>query len=323
MLSDTEYRPLKSVIVGDATGARLPNIDISIRTTSYADKNDNELPRSGMYPQQVIDETNEDLEIFCDFLVKENIEVLRPSKDIEPGYYHYCPRDLVLTYRNQAIATPCPIRSRSKDWLAFAHHLEKYIEPNEIIIERQDNLYNTKCLGDPDTLALNETEPCFDAANILRDGDNLYYLVSNTGNQEGARLLQRWIPNSKVWPITDVYSYVHIDSTIAILREGLVLCNPSRVKRKDQLPKPLQEYDIIWSPEPVDIGHYPGICNASAWVNVNLFSINPTLVVLEKHQEPLRKELEKYGIDCAMLPLRHARTLGGCFHCVTLDLIRE
>jgi len=47
------------------------------------------------------------------------------------------------------------------------------------------------------------------------------------------------------------------------------------------------------------------------------------LVVLEKHQEPLRKALEKQGIECAMLPMRHAITLGGCFHCVTVDLIRD
>lgn len=55
---------------------------------------------------------------------------------------------------------------------------------------------------------------------------------------------------------------------------------------------------------------------------MNLFSVSPHLVVLEEHQTELRKELEKREIDCAMLPCRHQRTLGGGFHCVTLDLIR-
>ena len=36
-----------------------------------------------------------------------------------------------------------------------------------------------------------------------------------------------------------------------------------------------------------------------------------------------RQELEKHGIECAMLPMRHSRTLGGTFHCVTLDLERK
>ena len=36
-----------------------------------------------------------------------------------------------------------------------------------------------------------------------------------------------------------------------------------------------------------------------------------------------RIELEKHGIECAMLPMRHSRTLGGTFHCVTCDLERK
>ena len=56
---------------------------------------------------------------------------------------------------------------------------------------------------------------------------------------------------------------------------------------------------------------------------MNLFSVNPNLVALEENQHNLRKELEKYKIDCAMLPMRHQRTLGGGFHCVTLDIVRQ
>jgi N-dimethylarginine dimethylaminohydrolase len=116
---------------------------------------------------------------------------------------------------------------------------------------------------------------------------------------------------------------MHLDSTIALLDEGLMLLNPSRIKSIDQLPKPLQNWDYIWCPEPVDIGHYPGYCNASIWINMNLFSVNRKLVALEENQNPLRLELEKRGIECAMLPMRHQRTLGGGFHCVTLDIIRN
>lgn len=34
---------------------------------------------------------------------------------------------------------------------------------------------------------LGETEPVFDAANVLRAGRDLYYLVSGSGNELGAR----------------------------------------------------------------------------------------------------------------------------------------
>jgi glycine amidinotransferase len=115
---------------------------------------------------------------------------------------------------------------------------------------------------------------------------------------------------------------MHIDTTVALLREGLLLANPSRIKSKNDLPGPFAEWDIIWCPDPIDTGYYPGYNNCSPWCNMNLFSVSPDLVALEEHQHPTRKVLESYGIECAMLPMRQNRTLSGCFHCVTLDLER-
>jgi glycine amidinotransferase/scyllo-inosamine-4-phosphate amidinotransferase 1 len=173
-------------------------------------------------------------------------------------------------------------------------------------------------------LALTEIEPAFDAANILRDSDNLYYLISNGGNKSGANYLQELVGNNKkVWTIENIYSFMHLDSTIALLREGLMLLNPERIKSIDQLPPPLRSWDVIWAPEPENITFFPGYCNSSKWLNINLFSVNPNLVALLDSQHSLRIELEKYKIDCAMLPGRQQRTLGGGFHCVTLDLKRK
>jgi scyllo-inosamine-4-phosphate amidinotransferase 1 len=321
-LSANEWDPVKVMIVGRADGAQIPAMEKSLRTVNFADLDDVSSVHQGFYPRQVIEESNEDLEIFVDFLSKEGIQVLRPAAESRPSYYNYCPRDTVLVTKNKLIAAPMPIRARTYEYFASQSHFTQFGGITKIPTVKDDSLYNENCIGNPDLLALNETHPAFDAANIIRANDDLYYLVSNTGNRKGAEVLQEILPDHRVHIIEGVYSYIHIDSTIAFLREGLMLLNPSRVKSKSQLPQSLQSWDAIWCPEPVDIGHYPGICMSSPWVNVNLFSVNPNLVVLEKHQEPLRKELEKYGIDCAMLPLRHARTLGGCFHCVTLDLVR-
>ena len=46
-------------------------------------------------------------------------------------------------------------------------------------------------------------------------------------------------------------------------------------------------------------------------------------MIVDKNQKPLRKILKQHGIFSIPLELRHARTLGGGFHCVTLDLHRE
>lgn len=324
MLSKNEWDPLKAVIVGVADDAQIPLLDASLRCVNYADRDNVDSILHGKYPKQVIDEANIDLNKLANFLISQDIKVYRPDNfNFKPEYYNYCPRDTVLVHDDVILATPNPLRSREYEYKALEDVLTLYGKVNTITINRNNDLYNINCIGNPDILALNEVEPSFDAANVLRDNDNLYYLVSNSGNKKGAEYLQELHPNKKVHTIEGVYSYMHLDSTIALLREGLMLLNPARIKSVQQLPKPLQNWDIIWCPDPVDIGHYPEYCNASAWVNMNLLSINPNLVVLEEHQNNLRLELERHNIDCMMLPMRHARTLGGCFHCVTLDLVRE
>ena len=55
---------------------------------------------------------------------------------------------------------------------------------------------------------------------------------------------------------------------------------------------------------------------------MNVFSINPNLVVVDRDQTALIKLLEKKGLDVIPLKLRHSKMLGGGFHCVTLDIRR-
>lgn len=320
MYSSNEWDPLKKVVVGVADYAQIPPLDASLRTVNYADVDNEVSIPTGAYPQQVIEEANEDLETFSNFLSSCNVEVVRPDRALVK-YYNYCPRDTVIVYKDSAIAAPMSLQTRDKEYLSYAKYLKNVHEvPNNI----SNEMYNYNCIGNPDILALNETHPKFDAANVIRANDHLLYLVSNSGNKAGAAYLQNLLgTNTKVHLLENVYSYMHIDSTVAFLREGLMLLNPSRIKDINVLPEPFRSWDYIMCPEPIDIGHYPGYCNASVWINMNLFSVTPDLVVLEEHQDPLRKELEKYNIKCAMLPMRHQRTLGGGFHCVTLDLIRE
>jgi glycine amidinotransferase len=320
MKSQNEWGQLKKVIVGVADYARVPEIDLSFRTINYADRKDISDVVVGPYPQQVVDEANEDLETFVSFLLDEGVEVVRPKRT-DTEYYNFCPRDVIFTHKDLTIATPMPLRCRKDAWKPLLHHLDTTII---VPCKYQDELYNENCVGDKDTLALTEITPAFDAANVIRANDDILYLVSNSGNIAGANLLQEMLRDrAKVHLLQGVYSYMHIDTTIAFLREGLLLANPSRIKSKEDLPGPFKTWDIIWCPEPVDVGYYGSYNNCSPWCNMNLFSINPNLVVLEEHQHPTRKILENYNIECAMLPMRQTRTLSGCFHCVTLDLERD
>ncbi|ETR69422.1 MAG: hypothetical protein OMM_09609, partial [Candidatus Magnetoglobus multicellularis str. Araruama] len=62
---------------------------------------------------------------------------------------------------------------------------------------------------------------------------------------------------------------------------------------------------------------------ASKWIGLNLLMITPELAVVDENQLPMIKLLNKHGIETLPLRMRHARTMGGGFHCVTLDVRRR
>jgi N-dimethylarginine dimethylaminohydrolase len=56
---------------------------------------------------------------------------------------------------------------------------------------------------------------------------------------------------------------------------------------------------------------------------MNMLSVDENTVIIDAAQTQLIKDIEHCGITVIPLTLRHSRTLGGSFHCVTLDLLRE
>ena len=325
-MTTTEFGKLKKVVVGDAKNAKIPSYDISFHTVCHADKPPRWRSQSHSYPEQVIEEAQEDLEKVVDALKGFGVEVLSPSFSRMPDCYYYCPRDIVLSYKDMLIAAPTPIRARQWEYTNLFDN-EEIIRGKKCInltSSFEDNMYNQNCLGNKDVLALNDHMPAFEAANILKHHEQIFYLVSNSANEKGAELLQEILGSKvKINLIKGVYSFMHIDSTIAILRDGLLLVNPARIKSKAQLPEYFKSWDIIFAPEPTDIGYFDHYCNASQWVNINLLSLDENTVLLEGRQKDLIDLLKKYNIESLPVNIRHARTLGGGPHCVTLDLDRE
>jgi N-dimethylarginine dimethylaminohydrolase len=62
---------------------------------------------------------------------------------------------------------------------------------------------------------------------------------------------------------------------------------------------------------------------ASKWIALNMLVVDPNTVIVDKQQTLLIETLESYNFTVIPLELRHSRTLGGGFHCVTLDLLRQ
>lgn len=333
----TEWGNLKEVILGTATNARVPIIkNHDIHCVDYADYEDTRNLPGGYYPDYIIDETNEDLEIFQRKLEQLGIKVLRPNPNQTSfivsnslwetdQYYSYCPRDSVLIVGDTIIETPMPLRARYTETLMFKEIFKSYSRAGSKWIsapkpELVDELYDRSNLKIP---TLTEYEPCFDAANIVKCGKDLIYLLSNSGNRFGAEWLQNTLGNEfRIHVVGGVYAFVHLDTTIMPLAPGKVLLNPKRIN-KDNLPAYFKNWHKIWAADPVETPFLPNWAPASPWLGMNVLSVTDKLVVVEQSQVNLIKQLENEGFDILPVQMRHCRTLSGGPHCATLDTIRE
>jgi N-dimethylarginine dimethylaminohydrolase len=335
--SCNEWDQLQEVIVGNPLHARFPTPDRSTQLAEFSDRSLAEIPR-GPFPQQIIEETEEDLNEFVRLLEGLGITVKRPETWPHEakfstihweaqGYYNYCPRDVLLVIGDHIIETPNVIRSRAQETFSYRPLLMDYMKsgakwysaPRPMLL---DSLFDVD-LNKPTP---RNDEPAFDAANVLRFGQDLIYLVSATGNELGGHWLQTILGDKfRVHFFKDVYYGSHIDSTFVALRPGLILCNPSRVN-DDNLPKILKQWKVIYSSPMENTGRfdadYLSKSIGSDWIDMNAFSISPNLIVVDRDQTALIKLLEKEGFDVIPLKLRHSKMLGGGFHCITLDIRR-
>ena len=335
--SCNEWDQLEEVIVGNPLRARYPTADLSTRLAEFPSLSLEDIPQ-GSFPQQIIEETEEDLNGFVEILEGQGVRVKRPEtwpheeefstiNWKSQGYYNYCPRDIMLVIGDHIIETPNVIRSRAQESHSYRSLMMEYLKsgakwysaPKPMLL---DSLFDV----DMSKPTPRNDEPAFDAANILRLGEDLIYLVSGTGNEMGGQWLQSILGDKfRIHFLKDVYYGSHIDSTFVALRPGLMLCNPARLN-DETLPEILKQWDVIYSPPMESAGQfdadYLSKSIGSKWIDMNLFSINPNLVVVDKDQSALIKLLEKQGLDVIPLKLRHSKMLGGGFHCVTLDIRR-
>ena len=335
--SCNEWDPLEEVIVGNPLRARFPAADPSTQLAEFPGRPLSDIPQ-GPFPQWIIEETDEDLSEFVGVLENLGITVRRPETwphearfstihwESE-GYYNYCPRDVLLVIGDHIIETPNVIRSRAQETFSYRAMLMEYLKsgakwyaaPKPMLL---DSLFEV----DPSRPTPRDDEPAFDAANVLRLGRDLIYLVSGTGNEMGGYWLQTILGGEfRVHFLKDVYYGSHIDSTFVALRPGLMLCNPARLN-DDTLPEILKQWEVIYSPpmESTDRfdADYLSKSIGSKWIDMNILSIRPDLAVVDRDQPALIRLLEKKGVDVIALKLRHAKMLGGGFHCVTLDIRR-
>ena len=300
--SSNEWDRLRRVVVGDATGANWPVKDpVFNREKANSLWTETPVPE-GPVPQWIIDEANEDLDELARVLTKMEVQVERPTRmnfQTWDGMYNYCPRDRLIVAGSRIIDPAMMYPCRDMEIDCYDH----------ILADADQVLHMSRDKG-----------RVLDAANVLRMDDRWLMLESASGNRAAYEWLCEAVPDIKI-ELVNFYAGVHIDSTIAVLRPGFAVVNASRVGPHN-LPECFRGWTVFYVNHVVEQGfhQYP---YASKWIGLNMLSVSPDVVIVDRNQTAIIRELEQHGFVVIPLQLRHARTLGGGFHCVTLDLHRQ
>lgn len=300
--SHNEWDRLREIVVGSATGANWPSEDPVFAMESEKTLWKETPVPSGPVPQWIIDESNEDLDGLVKILERAGVHVHRPEEMdfvARGGMYNYCPRDRFIvagdTIVDPAMMYPC------RDMEREALHDVVDAAARYLHMPRHEGMV-------------------LDAANVCRLGDRWLYLESPSGNRAAYDWLCQQLPDIEI-ELCNFYAGVHIDSTIVPLREGLVLLNAARVT-EETCPRVFKDWEKIWIDDCVaqDFYQYP---YASKWIGLNMLSIDSETVIVDAAQTAIITTLERKGFTVIPHTLRHSRTLGGGFHCVTLDTWRQ
>src|SRR3989338_1709069 len=363
--SHNEWDKLREIIVGRGDGQAClifpPKVEPDLLAKAYR------LAKEA-FPRWLADEINEDLEELCNVLRSFGAKVLRPdishnNRLFKTPYFWaandhvYNMRDLHLVVGDTVIESPSQEQHRYFEAMGLYDIWYEYFKdgfrwiagPKPTIHGNHMEVYFADGTNQyPDGqkfIRLSENEILFEAANTLRMGKDLLYLVSRSGNNLGAKWLQSVLGDDYRVHTTDkIYRSSHIDSTAMALKPGLVFLNESRVteatcpdvlKRWDKI----YFHDIIPTPQrtiefhekvrkPVyeklkSLNVDSGIDSVSSpWIGLNFLSVDPNTVIVDKIQIPLIKILEQHGLTVIPISFRHSYYMGG-IHCSTLDTVRD
>lgn len=299
-----EWDPLKAIVVGSATHANWPTSDPVFAEESQRTLWKDSLVPSGPVPQFIIDQANRELDTLSETLLRLGVTVYRPQPMNfvkTQGMYNYCPRDRLLIWNDVIIDVNMMYPCRDQE---IQNYTRLLAQARQVVTMPRDQ-----------GLVL-------DAANVCRLGNTWLFLESAAGNRAAYEWLSAQFPQVNI-ELCNFYAGVHIDSTIVPLREGLVMLNADRVT-PDNCPQAFRDWQKIWVTDdmivPQDFYQYP---YASKWIAINMLSVDPETVIMDAAQTQLIDLLKKHRISAIPLTLSHSRTLGGGFHCVTLDTRRQ
>ncbi|XP_072042845.1 glycine amidinotransferase, mitochondrial-like [Amphiura filiformis] len=347
--SYNEWDHLEEVIVGRAEGATVPPLTEAIKFSTFEEHWNFFSTYGGRsFPLDHIKKARAELDEFCSVLRREGVTVRRPDivdfsvKYTTPDFTSTgqlsMPRDLLLVIGDEIIESPMAWRSRFFEYRAYRALLKEYFNGGAKWTtapkpQMSDELYDEeyvkysveerKKLATQGRFVTTEFEPCFDAADFIRAGKDIFAQRSQVTNNMGIEWMRRHLGdkyNIHVLSFRDPHP-AHIDSTFNIIGPGMVLANPDRPCNQIDMFKKAG-WRIVHPPKPMMPDDHP-LWLTSKWLSMNVLMLDPTRVVVDKNEKSTIEMFEKLGIKTIPVSLRFANSLGGGFHCWTCDVRRR
>uniref|UniRef100_A0A6I8P7C5 Glycine amidinotransferase n=1 Tax=Ornithorhynchus anatinus TaxID=9258 RepID=A0A6I8P7C5_ORNAN len=348
--SYNEWDPLEEVIVGRAENACVPPFTVEVKANTYEKYWSFYQQHGGRpFPPDHVRKAVAEIEEMCDILKMEGVTVRRPdpvdwsltykTPDFESsGLYAAMPRDILIVVGNEIIEAPMAWRSRFFEYRAYRSIIKDYFHrgakwtaaPKPTMAdELYDQDYPIRSVDDRHRLAAQgkfvttEFEPCFDAADFIRAGRDIFAQRSQVTNYLGIEWMRRHLaPDYRVHLVSfKDPNPMHIDATFNIIGPGLVLSNPDRPCYQIELFKKAG-WTVVTPPMPLIPDDHP-LWMSSKWLSMNVLMLDEKRVMVDANEIPIQKMFEKLGISTIKVNIRHANSLGGGFHCWTCDIRRR
>lgn len=355
--ADNEWSSLKAVIVGRAEHSAFPSEPHHMIAATMPAEHAAEFRPFNPFPATTVAKAQWELDNFASLLENHGVRVYRPKeiKWLEAGgYTGAMPRDGLMTIGNTLVEAHFAWGCRKHEVeLGYSDILNQIRRGSGVariyrapVIKGHDSIYDGVCdlnkrngdsphIGTGDGVglkwAINNSRPAFDTADFLRFGKTIIGQLSHVTNYKGVQYLRAIIPEGytiEILRTTDKHA-MHIDATILPLREGLLVYNPERVTEEE-----LRRHNIFASddwelhPYPYPPQRHGDRCSplymCSPWLVLNALSLDERRIFVEENDTQFAEWVKcKFNMEPILCPFQHVNSLGGSFHCATVDLVRE
>eukprot|EP00756_Hemistasia_phaeocysticola_P013166 Hpha_TRINITY_DN15254_c4_g5::TRINITY_DN15254_c4_g5_i1::g.65905::m.65905/K00613/GATM; glycine amidinotransferase len=347
-----EWDPLEEVFVGIADNSSVPPLEEAHHAKVW-DKPGVIEAAGSLRSLESVAKANRQLDNLAKVLEAKGVTVRRPAalpnRPVETYDWRCelmngwtCPRDTILAIGSVIVEAPMSWRSRIDESLAWRDTIRGYFRRDStckwIAAPRPqlpDRLYRPlRSVSEAERRQLSkeriyvtqdDVEPVFDAADVLKFGKDLFVLHGNTTNTAGINWLRSILCplglRIHVLNFPNVPNPSHLDGYLMPLRPGFLLAHPLVTKGSELDVFRRNGWEVVEAAAPVGPILSP-LAKSSAWIHLNVLSLDPKTVVVDEAEYGLHAQLEGLGFDVLKVPFRDVIEFGGGVHCCTLDVRR-